>query len=137
MRDIDDWVFHFERKAAPRLKEIFEKELDQTPEKMVEQLQRLRLVEEERTEGASMSLLFHDCEDLNKATLHSLTKAYEAACVELSAAHYLSSSELAELIDEMADTIRDHYRAGQRHETKLTRHAVNCALLSIEHRNGH
>jgi hypothetical protein len=47
VRDIDDWVFHFERKATPRLKEIFEKELDGTPEKMIEQLQRLRLVEEE------------------------------------------------------------------------------------------
>ena len=39
-----------------------------------------------------MSLLFPDSEDLNKATLLSLTKAYEAACVELSAEHYLSSS---------------------------------------------
>jgi hypothetical protein len=36
-----------------------------------------------------MSLLFHDCEDLNEATLHWLTKAYEAARVELSANHYL------------------------------------------------
>lgn len=82
-----------------------------------------------------MSLLFHDCEDLNKTTLLSLTKAYEAACVELSAEHYLSSSELAGLIDEMAGAIRDLYRAGQRQQTKLARQAVNCALLSIEHRN--
>ena len=48
MRDIDDWVFQFERIAATRLKEIFEKDLDGTPKKIIEQLERLRRAEEQR-----------------------------------------------------------------------------------------
>ena len=82
-----------------------------------------------------MSLLFPDSESLDKATLASLTKAYEAARDELATEHYLSFSQVAGLTDEMASAIRDLYRAGQRGHTKLTHHAVNCALLSIEHRN--
>lgn len=55
MRDIDHWIFEFERIAAPRLKEIFEQDLDGTPKKIIEQLERLRLAEEQRykaTRGA-------------------------------------------------------------------------------------
>ena len=49
MPDIDDWVFEFERAAAPRLKEIFERDLNWTiPVKMIEQLDRLRVAEEQR-----------------------------------------------------------------------------------------
>ena len=76
-----------------------------------------------------MSLLFPDSEKLNSATLTSLTKAYEAACVELAAEHYFSSSQLAELVDEMTSAIRDLYRAGQRGQTKLMHHAVDRALF--------
>ena len=77
-----------------------------------------------------MSLLFSDSENFDSAALASLTKAYEAAYDELAAEHYFSSSQLAKLIDEMATAIRDLYRAGQRGQTKLTHHAVTCALLS-------
>jgi hypothetical protein len=42
-----------------------------------------------------MSLLFPDSENLDGATLVSLTKAYDAACVELAAEHYFSSSQVA------------------------------------------
>jgi hypothetical protein len=79
-----------------------------------------------------VSLLFRNCEDLDRATLDSLTKAYEAACDELATEHYFTTSQLAGLIDEMADAIRDLYRAGQRSQAKLTHHAVTCALLSVE-----
>ena len=49
MRDIDDWVFQFERIAATRLKEIFERDMNWTiPVKMIEQLKRLRVAEEQR-----------------------------------------------------------------------------------------
>lgn len=48
VRDIDDWIFHFERMAAPRLKEIFEQDLDGMPEKIVEQLKRFRETEQQR-----------------------------------------------------------------------------------------
>ena len=48
MRDIDHWIFEFERTAAPRLKEIFEQDLDGTPKKIIEQLDRLRVAEEQR-----------------------------------------------------------------------------------------
>ena len=82
-----------------------------------------------------MSLLFPDSENLDRATLDSLTKAYEAAYVELAAEHYFSSSQLAGLIDEMTTAIRDLYRAGQRGQTKLTHHAVTCAILSNHQRN--
>ena len=48
MPDIDDWVFEFERAAAPLLKEIFERDLNWTiPVKMIEQLDRLRVAEEQ------------------------------------------------------------------------------------------
>jgi hypothetical protein len=75
-----------------------------------------------------MSLLFPDSENLDRATLVSLTKAYEAAWVELAAKHYFSSSQLAGLIDVMATAIRDLYRGGQRGQSKLTHHAVTRAL---------
>ena len=42
VRDIDDWIFQFERVAATRLKQIFEQDLDETPKKLIEQLMRLR-----------------------------------------------------------------------------------------------
>jgi hypothetical protein len=84
-----------------------------------------------------MSLLFANSENLDKATPDLLTRAYEAACDELAADYYLTSSQLAGLIDEMASAIRDLYGTGQRGQGKLTRHAVNCALRSIEHRNAH
>ena len=48
VRDIDHWIFEFERTAAPRLKEIFEQDLDGTPKKIIEQLDRLRVAEEQR-----------------------------------------------------------------------------------------
>ena len=52
MRDIDDWVFEFERAAAPRLKEIFERDMDGThPKKIIEQLERLRLAEEQHVKN--------------------------------------------------------------------------------------
>ena len=85
--------------------------------------------------GRVMSLLFPDSKYLDRATLVSLTKAHEAACVELAAEHYFTSSQLAELIDEMATAIRDLYRAGQRGQTKLAQHAVACAILSNQKRN--
>jgi len=84
-----------------------------------------------------MSLLFPDSENLDRSTLDLLARAYEAACVELTAEHYFTSSQLAGLIDKMATSIRDHYRAGQRGQAKLTHHAVTCALLSVEQRNTH
>jgi hypothetical protein len=77
-----------------------------------------------------MSLLFPNSENLDSAALASLTKAYEAAYDELADEHYFSSSQLAKLIDEMTTAIRDLYRAGQRGQTKLTHHAVSCALLN-------
>jgi hypothetical protein len=84
-----------------------------------------------------MSLLFPDSDDLDKATLDSLTRAYEAACDELATEHYFSFSQVAGLTDEMASAIRDVYRAGQRGHTKLTHHAVTCALHSAERRSTH
>ena len=55
MRDIDDWVFQFERIAAIRLKEIFEQDLQATPKKMIEQLERLRLAEEQHMKASESS----------------------------------------------------------------------------------
>ena len=49
MRDIDDWFFEFQRAATPRLKKIFERDMNWTiPEKMIEQLIRLSLAEQQR-----------------------------------------------------------------------------------------
>ena len=49
MRDIDDWVFEFQRAATPRLKKIFERDMNWTiPEKVIEQLIRLSLAEQQR-----------------------------------------------------------------------------------------
>ena len=41
-RDIDDWMFHFERQVGPRLKELFELNLDGLPPVLVARLQKLR-----------------------------------------------------------------------------------------------
>ena len=52
MPDIDDWVFQFERAATPRLKEIFERDMNWTiPKKIIEQLERLRLAEEQHVKN--------------------------------------------------------------------------------------
>ena len=51
MRDIDDWFYEFERIAATRLKEIFEQDMDGTPKKIIEQLERLRLAEEQHVKN--------------------------------------------------------------------------------------
>ena len=52
MRDIDDGVFEFERIAATRLKEIFEQNMNWTiPKKIIEQLERLRLAEEQHVKN--------------------------------------------------------------------------------------
>ena len=57
MPDIDDWVFQFERAAAPRLKEIFERDMNWTiPEKMIEQLKELRVAEEQRRKASHGSV---------------------------------------------------------------------------------
>jgi hypothetical protein len=77
-----------------------------------------------------MSLSFSNSENLDSAALASLTTVCEAACDELAAEHYFSSSQLAARIDEMTTEIRALYRAGQRGQTNLTHHAVTCALLS-------
>ena len=44
-RDIDDWMFHFERQAGPRLKALFEPDLESLPPSLALRLQTLRNVE--------------------------------------------------------------------------------------------
>lgn len=48
VRDIDDWMFHFERRAAPRLREIFTENLEELPQRLRVLLERLRAVEAAR-----------------------------------------------------------------------------------------
>jgi hypothetical protein len=43
----DSWLDEFKKGAAPRLKLIFEKDLDGMPPKLIQQLERLRQVENE------------------------------------------------------------------------------------------
>ena len=45
-RDIDDWMFHFERQAGPRLKAMFEANLETLPPALASRLQKLRNVED-------------------------------------------------------------------------------------------
>ncbi len=42
MRDIDDWMFHFERQAGPRLKELFGENLDGLPLELISRLEKLK-----------------------------------------------------------------------------------------------
>lgn len=84
-----------------------------------------------------MSLLFRESENFEAAAIDLLMSAYEEACVELAADHYLSSSDLAGLIDEMATAIRHLYGTGQHGKDRLAQHAVTCALRSMEQRNAH
>ena len=52
MRDIDDWFYEFERIAATLVKEIFEQDMGRdTPKKIIEQLERLRLAEEQHVKN--------------------------------------------------------------------------------------
>lgn len=41
-RDIDDWMFHFERQVGPRLKAMFDSNLEKLPPALAARLQRLR-----------------------------------------------------------------------------------------------
>ena len=42
MRDIDDWMFHFERQVSPRLKELFGQNLEGLPPKIASRLEKLK-----------------------------------------------------------------------------------------------
>ncbi len=42
MRDIDDWMFHFERQVTPGLKAILTKDLDELPPQLTALLETLR-----------------------------------------------------------------------------------------------
>lgn len=44
-RDIDDWMFHFERQVGPRLKELFELNCEGLPPALVSRLQKLQAEE--------------------------------------------------------------------------------------------
>ena len=48
-RDIDDWMFHFERQAGPRLKDLFEANLDSLPPSLALRLQKLGNAEDPPT----------------------------------------------------------------------------------------
>lgn len=50
VRDIDDWMFHFERRAAPRLKRIFTEHLEELPQHLLQLLDKLRSAEASRRE---------------------------------------------------------------------------------------
>ena len=45
MEKEQDWFDGFQQKAAPRLREIFEKDLDGLPKVLIEKLEELRLAE--------------------------------------------------------------------------------------------
>ncbi len=42
MRDIEDWMFHFERNAGPRLSELFVREAQKMPTSLTVLMQKLR-----------------------------------------------------------------------------------------------
>ncbi len=46
VRDIDDWMFHFERRAAPRLKRMFTADLGELPGELARLLEKLRRASE-------------------------------------------------------------------------------------------
>lgn len=45
VRDIDDWMFHFERQATPRLKELLPVNRDELPKDLALRLEKLRNVD--------------------------------------------------------------------------------------------
>ncbi len=48
VRDIDDWMFHFERRVAPGLKKIFSEDLGEFPVRLRLLLEKLRATEASR-----------------------------------------------------------------------------------------
>ena len=42
VRDIDDWMFHFERQVSPRLKELFGQNLESLPPEIASRLEKLK-----------------------------------------------------------------------------------------------
>ncbi len=42
MRDIDDWMFHFERQVSPKLKELFGLDLRNLPPELASRLEKLK-----------------------------------------------------------------------------------------------
>ena len=48
VRDIDDWIFEFERTVAPRRKKKYSSKIYTNAQETLEQVERLRLAEEKR-----------------------------------------------------------------------------------------
>jgi hypothetical protein len=42
VRDIDDWMFHFERQVSPKLKELFALDLGSLPPELASRLEKLK-----------------------------------------------------------------------------------------------
>jgi hypothetical protein len=42
VRDIDDWMFHFERQVSPKLKELFGLDLGNLPPELALRLEKLK-----------------------------------------------------------------------------------------------
>ncbi|CCB65684.1 protein of unknown function [Hyphomicrobium sp. MC1] len=51
VRDIDDWMFHFERQVAVRLRKLFSNDVQELPDALMQRLKRLAEVDhkDERT----------------------------------------------------------------------------------------
>ncbi|HML28808.1 MAG TPA: hypothetical protein PKE16_08220 [Hyphomicrobium sp.] len=49
MRDIDDWMFHFERQAASRLRKLFSADVDELPKNIALRLEKLRDIDRAST----------------------------------------------------------------------------------------
>lgn len=45
MRDIDDWMFHFERQVAVRLRNLFSNDAQELPDALTQRLKRLAEVD--------------------------------------------------------------------------------------------
>ncbi len=45
MRDIDDWMFHFERRVSPKLRELFGQNLESLPPELASRLEKLKEID--------------------------------------------------------------------------------------------
>lgn len=54
VRDIDDWMFHFERQVSPKLKELFGQNLESLPPELASRLEKLRKIDASSSDGRAV-----------------------------------------------------------------------------------
>ncbi len=81
-----------------------------------------------------MSVLFPVPEQQDPATEALLRGAVETTCYSLVRNHNVETLKLNLLIETISAAILERFRAGERDEELMARHAISCALERMRRR---